>query len=209
MKTRKFTLTLRENGLTDTMLEAEMRRMLKQLYGRRRASKKFNEFVADVLTKCGMESSVDAPSVYMFPGTALVLEVHQDDAYAGGTQEERTWLCETIHMVIKASPVLGPGDVYSYLTAARHYLDVGSIHIMPRESYTKDIPKELVLEECNPVPTPIVRTRRTEGLDTALLAPVDRTSYHRCVGIVRHLVRYRSDTAGAAHELSKSLSGPR
>jgi len=158
-----------------------------------------------------MEASSDQPSLWRLPGTLLAMEIHQDDAYAGGTPQLLEWFRDRAksHMCLKSSPIMGPGNTYAYLKATRTYLPDGRIHIGAREAHTDNILKELGLVECNPVPTPIVRTRRKEDLDTELLAPVDKTSYNRCVGIARHLVRYRPDTAEAIHELSKSLSTPR
>ena len=132
-----------------------------------------------------MESSTDQPSLFRLTGTTLALEVHQDDACAGGYSSELEWLRDRMKtfLVIKSSPIMGPGSTYSCLKATRHYTDDDTIQIMPRESYTKDILKELSLQYYNPVPTPIVRTRREEDLGTPLLSPVDRTSFHRCVGI--------------------------
>ena len=36
----------------------------------------------------------------------------------------------------------------------------------------------------------------------------DRLAYHRCAGIVRHLLKYRPDIAVAVHEVSKTLASP-
>ena len=36
----------------------------------------------------------------------------------------------------------------------------------------------------------------------------DRRAYHRCVGILRHLLKYRPDIACALHEVSKTLASP-
>ena len=37
----------------------------------------------------------------------------------------------------------------------------------------------------------------------------DRRAYHRCVGILKHLLKYRPDIACAVHEVSRTLASPR
>ena len=59
------------------------------------------------------------------------------------------------------------------------------------------------------MPTPMVQTRQKSDNDEPRLGEEDRRAYHRCVDILRHLVRYRPDIAFAVHEVSKSLASPR
>ena len=58
------------------------------------------------------------------------------------------------------------------------------------------------------MPTPIVQTRQKSDEDEPTLCDEDRRAYHRCVGILRHLSRYRPDIAFAVHEVSKTLASP-
>ena len=63
--------------------------------------------------------------------------------------------------------------------------------------------------KCKPMPTPIVQTRQKSDEDEPRLGEEDRRAYHRCVGILRHLLKYRPDIAFAVHEVSKTLASPR
>ena len=45
------------------------------------------------------------------------------------------------------------------------------------------------------MPTPMVQTRPKSDDDEPRLGEEDRRAYHRCVGILRHRVRYRPDIA--------------
>ena len=62
--------------------------------------------------------------------------------------------------------------------------------------------------QCKSMPTPMVQTRQKSDNDEPRLGEEDRRTYRRCVGILRHLVRYRPDIALAVHEVSKSLDSP-
>ena len=59
------------------------------------------------------------------------------------------------------------------------------------------------------MPTPIVQTRQKSDEDEPRLGEKDRRAYHRCVGILRHLLKYRPDIAFAVHEVSTTLASPR
>eukprot|EP00959_Pyramimonas_sp_CCMP1952_P451605 9455586-Pyramimonas_sp.AAC.1 len=55
----------------------------------------------------------------------------------------------------------------------------------------------------------MVNARKKEDLELPVVSPVDKKSYNTCVGILRHLLKYRPDIPYAVHELSKPLSAPR
>ena len=58
------------------------------------------------------------------------------------------------------------------------------------------------------MPTPTVQTRQKSDNEEPRLGEEGRRAYHRCVGILGHLVRFRPDIAFAVHEVSKSLASP-
>ena len=76
----------------------------------------------------------------------------------------------------------------------------------PRETYIKNVQDILGLgdNKCKPMPTPIVQTRQKSDEDEPRLGEGDRRVYHGCVGIFRHLLKYRPDIAFAVHEVSKT-----
>ena len=59
----------------ETLVETEER----QLYGRRKAAKKFKEFVVKATDGLGIEQCLEQPSLFRRPGTTLIFECHQDD----------------------------------------------------------------------------------------------------------------------------------
>ena len=81
--------------------------------------------------------------------------------------------------------------------------------ILPRVKLTsKNVLDILGLGEnkCKSMPTPIVQTRQKSDEDEPRLGEEDRRAYHRCVGILRHLLKYHPDIAFAVHEVGKTLA---
>ena len=173
------------------------------LYVRRKAANKFNEFV--------VTAESNQPSLFRRPGTTLIFECHQDDFHVSGSNVELAWLKENLGARLKLKPAepMGPGSQYSYLRATRTRIDADTIHIAPRETYVKNVLDILGLvdNKFKPMPTPIVQTRQKSDGEPRV-GEEDRRAYHRCVGILRHLLKYRPDIAFAVHEVSKTLASP-
>ena len=125
---------------------------------------------------------------------------------------ELTWLQENSGARLKLMPAepMGQGSQYGYHRATRTRVDADTIHIAPRETHIKNVLDILGLSDskCKPMPTPIVQTRQKSDEDEPRLGEGDRRAYHRCVGILRHLLKYRSCFAFAVHEVSKTLASP-
>ena len=125
---------------------------------------------------------------------------------------ELAWLQEDLGARLKIKPVgpMGSGSQYSYLRATRTRVDADTIDITPRETYIKNVLDILVLgdNKCKSMPTPIVQTRQKSDENEPRLGEEDRRTSHRCVGILRHLPKYRPDIAFAVHEVSKTLASP-
>ena len=94
-KTRKFTAGP-GNVSRGTTPEADMWRILggakRQLYGRRKAAKRFNQFVVTATDGLGFEQCSEQPSPFRRPGTTLIFELHQDHFYVSGSNVELSWL---------------------------------------------------------------------------------------------------------------------
>eukprot|EP00959_Pyramimonas_sp_CCMP1952_P416339 8722686-Pyramimonas_sp.AAC.1 len=65
-------------------IERPWRKIKEQLYGTRKASNKFNQYVTDQTRSLGIEQCPEQLS-FRRPGATLVFEVHQDDIYASGS----------------------------------------------------------------------------------------------------------------------------
>ena len=79
-------------------------------------------------------------------------------------------------------------------------IDADTIHIAPRETYIRNVLDILGLGDNK------VQTRQKSDEDEPRLGEEDRRAYHRCVGIIRHLLNYRSDIAFAVREVTKTLA---
>ena len=172
-------------------------KLKKQLYGRRKAAKKSDEFVVTAAIDLGLEQCPVQPSLFRRPGTTLVFELHQDDFYVSGSNVELAWIQEHLGARLKLKPAepMGPGSQYSYLRATRTKVDADTIHIAPRHTYIQSVVGILGLGEnqCKSTPTPMVQTRQKSDIDEPRLGEEDRRAYHRCVAVLRHLVRCRPD----------------
>ena len=144
-------------------------KLKRQLYGRRKAAKKFNEFVVAATDGLGIEQCHKQPWLFKQPGTTLIFECHQDDFYVSGSNVELARLQENLGAVIKLKPAkpVGPGSQYSCLRAARTKVDADTIHIAARETYIKNVLDILGLgdNKCKPMPSPIVQTRHKSDED--------------------------------------------
>ena len=115
-----------------------------------------------------------------------------------------------IGLKLKLAGPMGLGSQYSYLRATRTSVDADTIHIAPCETYIKNVLEILGLGDnmCKPIPTSTVQTRQKSDEDEPRLGEEDCRAYHRCTGILRHLLKYRPDIAFAVHEVSKTLDRP-
>ena len=86
-----------------------------QLYGRRKAAKKFNEFVVSATVGLGLEQCLEQPSLFRRPGTTLIFELHQYDFYVSGSNVELAWLQEHVgaRLKLKLAEPMGPGSQYT------------------------------------------------------------------------------------------------
>ena len=152
-------------------------KLKRQLYGRRKAAKKFNEFVVTATDGFGIEHCPEQPSHFRRPGTTLIFECHQDDFNVSGGNVELAWLQENLgaRLDLKPAEPMGPESQERGLTA-------DTIHVAPRETYIKNVLDILGLvdNKCKPVPTPIVQTRQKSDEEEPRLGEEDRRAYHRC-----------------------------
>ena len=113
---------------------------------------------------------------------------------------ELAWLQENLGARLKLKPaeLMGPGSQYSHLRA-RTRVDGDTIHFTPRETYIENVLHILGLGDikCKLMRTPVVQTRQKSDEDEPRLGEEDRRAHHRCVGILRHLLKYRPDIAFA------------
>ena len=151
--------------------------------------------------------------MYHVRGAAIaLLAIRNDDFYVSGSNLELAWLQENLGARLKLKPAepMVPGSQYSHLRATSFGIDANTMHTAPRETYVKNVLDILGLgdNKCKPMPTPMVQTREKSDQDERRLGDEDRRAYHRWVGILRHLLKYRPDIAFTVREVSKTLASP-
>ena len=138
----------------------------RQLSGRRKAAKKFNEFVVTATDGLGIEQCPEQPSLFRRPGTTLVFECHQDDLHVSGSNVDLAWLQENLGARLKLKPAepMCPGSQCSYLRATRRERRLTQtpyifyhVRLTSRTFWTSWVS---VTTSANPMLTSIVQTRQ-------------------------------------------------
>ena len=98
-----------------------MWRLLKQLYGRRRAGTSWVDFMAALLLDCKLLRCEVAPQLFMEYHRGIFLEVHMDDLHGTGTERALANLKEELDKVaqFKVCAVHEPGSTYDRLEHSR------------------------------------------------------------------------------------------
>ena len=162
-----------------------------QLYRRRKAAKKFNEFVVMATDGLGIEQlsrAAKEPQIY---------ECHQDDFYVSGSNVALAGLQENLGARLKLKPAepLGPGSRSAVTSVRRERgltrtpFTLDHVRLTSRTFWTSWVSATTSANRCRP-----------------RLCEEARRPYHRCAGILRHLLKYRPDIAFAVHEVSKTLA---
>ena len=147
-------------------------KLKRQLHGRRKAAKKFNEFVVTATVGLGLDQCPEQPSLFRRPGTTLIFELHQDDfgvGMASGTSG-------------RAAQAEARRSTVSWVTVQLPQSDENegdTIQIAPRETYIKKTSRTSwvsVTTSANQCQSPIVQTRQkrvkmSQGLVTRFDEP--------------------------------------
>lgn len=153
----------RDNGRDD---DVKWRRK-KQLYGRRKASKAFNECMVKQLTKLGFKQDEAAPYFFTHDEKEIDIELHQDDWYATAPYASLDWSKHEIKKEVtrKVGEKLGYGSKYQHLKGGRYRTERG-MFLTGNCKYDEEIISCLGLEKCNPRETPIVNAITVKDEET-------------------------------------------
>ena len=188
-------------------------RLKKQLYGRRKASQKFQEYVSKVLQTHGFERCEMMPQFHKHVERGIVLELHQDDFHAVGDAADLCWMRDQVkkNLMIKASQPIGPvfGNetlVYSHLRCERILTKDGEVLKMPKKHVEK-LQQLMGMEGCAPCPTPITMDVFKEDTSEKLNEEM-ATKFRTANGILQYVGRYRPDCQYAIKEIGKNSHNP-
>ena len=192
--------------------ETDVWQLKKQLYGRRKASFEFSKFVNKLLTDRGFAQCPVLPNIYYNPETQIVLDTHQDDMHGTSTShepadEELEKFTESIReeLLIKSAGLLRAPCRYHYLKTERIRLADGTF-FKQNDKYVRELQRLLGLENCKPVPTPMVPCSSID--ETPLLEGEEKKLWGRCNGICQFISKFRPDHQGTICTLGSYAKGP-
>ena len=145
-------------------MEGMIWRGLKQLYGRRKATKNFAKLMGGVLKEnCGMDQCAAAPHLFRNAARGVILELHVDDCHACGPQEQLEALQADIEksVMVKEFVIRDPDheEEYEHLQRKRHMMHDGTwLYANPK--HIEEVMRIWNLEECKPANCRAWRTRR-------------------------------------------------
>ena len=187
-------------------------RGLKQLYGRRKATKNFAKFMANMLkTECGMEQCDAAPHLFRNVLRGIMLELHVDDYHCCGAREQLEALQADIErcVMVKEFVIHSPerDEVYEHLQRRRHLKHEGT-WLSANETRIDEVKKIWNMEFCKAAQTPAVRHTKESNGDLQALDPEDAEKYRRSVGILLYIAHDRPDAQWSIGELAKYIQKP-
>ena len=145
--------------------------LLKQLYGRRPAPRKFSDFCSGVLTdKIGMKRCVEVPHMFYCEETEVCLEVHVDDFYAVGPGDAAGNLLKKVgeYMTLTLEGPYDIGSTFTHLKRVRTVTAEG-LYIAASPTHLKKLLKLTDLTDQSkgretPITKPVVESESDEEL---------------------------------------------
>ncbi len=186
-------------------------RLRKQLYGRRKAPKAWQQHFTAITAELGFIQHGGQPSIFYRPTDDIVMDVHMDDGHAAGPAECLRRLLKELgeRLLLKHVGIIDGSegaDRYSYLKQNKQRIG-GHIATKPRDKYVDDVLKLLELEGCKPVSTPGVKGDMPG--DDELLENAEAALYRTCVGkLLYYGHNQRGDVQYTIKELSRHVSKP-
>ena len=184
-----------------------MWKLLRQLYGRRKASKKFSEYVANIMRDIGMVQCEFLPQFYFHSEKKVYVELHHDDSHITADPNQLIWFRDNtnLNLMIKASVPIGIGHRYAHLKRQRLRMEKGTFIRMP-EKHVEKMKKELGMEGCRAAATPVMHEDAVD--DTDELDYKQKKKYSTVNGIVQFITRFRPDAHYTIKEIGRNAHKP-
>jgi hypothetical protein len=180
----------------------------KQLYGRRKAAQKFVDTVAAIMVKLRFSRCEIMPCYFFNEHRDVSCEIHMDDFYATGPQEQVDEFLEELkaEMSIKVSGPFGVGDRYRHLKRDRIITDEGIIVKAADEHYVK-LAKLLNLERGKTKSNPTTGKLLVEDTSKELEGS-HKTLFRSATGILLYMAVDRPDCQYAIKLLAQKMAKP-
>ena len=111
----------------------------KQMYGRRKASQAFNDYMAKVLEIMGFEQFTALTQFWIQRKREILIDLHQDDIHASLPEKESQGFVDELkdYVMIKASVPLKEGMSYTHLKCERIKVAEGTVMRMSEKYLDK------------------------------------------------------------------------
>eukprot|EP00971_Amphidinium_carterae_P332409 6466558-Amphidinium_carterae.1 len=187
-------------------------KMKRWLYGQRKGPSAWTEYEAEVITDMKFMRDVACPHIFHCAETDVTIEVHADDIHGCGPREglEAFWSAITRKLKFKNWQIHDVGASYEHLKRLRIRTEKG-MWIRPNsERYIGKALALMNMEECKPVPTPMVSEVDVEDEVSDPELDNERAKRYRTVTCtLLYLSQDRCDVQYAVKELSRELAKPR
>lgn len=179
----------------------------KQIYGRRKASQAFNDYLAVVFLNLGMIRYEALLQFWKHPKRKMIADVHQDDGHATGKDEDLEWFVDELkeHLMIKSSGIIGEGKSYMYLKSWRTVLRDGTVLQMNEKHIDKLMDLYGMKQDTKPAPTPL---SENSWIDENALDNEAAERLRTANGVFQFIQKYRRDLQYAIKEIGKRAKSP-
>ena len=188
-----------------------MWRLLRQLYGRRRAGTRWVDFFAALLCDhCNMCRCEVAPQFFMDYDRDIFIEVHMDDFHGSGSERAIADLKKDLEGTVqfKVWEVHGAGAKYEHLKRLRT-LSEGMTEIECNPKYLQSVLQLAGLVGCKPAPTPSVAGHLKVGDEVSEeLDAMQTKTYRMIVGTLQYMVVDRVDVQFEVNVLARQMKHP-
>ena len=188
-------------------------RLLRHMYGTRRAADGWQEEYSSTLVEMGFVQGLSSPCVFRHAGRGLACSVHGDDFTTSGPKSSLDWFEDQIgqRYEVTIGPRMGPGPhdgkEARVLNRVVRWTEQGlEMEADPRQT-------EKLLEECgltgaNAVCSPGVRATAAQITDDKPLSAQHMTAFRAAAARANYLAADRLDCQFAAKEVCRWMSTP-
>ncbi|KAK1618276.1 hypothetical protein QYE76_023793 [Lolium multiflorum] len=193
-------------GFEDSRYPSHVCKLQRAIYGLKQSPRAWYARLSARLFQLGFVPSKADTSLFIFnrSGVQVFMLVYVDDiVIAGSTPAAVEGLVRSLSDTF---PIKDLGSL-AYFLGLEAACNSGGM-ILTQRKYVLDLLLRVNMENCNPVPTPLVPTERLARDTGALLGPDDSFRYRSVVGSLQYLTLTRPDISFAVNKVCQFLSQP-
>lgn len=193
-------------GFEDSRYPSHVCKLQRAIYGLKQSPRAWYARLSARLFQLGFVPSKADTSLFIFnrSGVQVFMLVYVDDiVIAGSTPAAVEGLVRSLSDTF---PIKDLGSL-AYFLGLEAACNSGGM-IPTQRKYVLDLLLRVNMENCNPVPTPLVPTERLARDTGAFLGPDDSFRYRSVVGSLQYLTLTRPDISFAVNKVCQFLSQP-